>query len=96
MKKLITTTLVTCSLISVTSLQAHAQENNSIKPESLKKPINTKVHNDQDVKAYLEIMHQRLSRNLKNLEMLMFKIMHLSNMKLQINNKTLLESLIIP
>lgn len=54
MKKLITTTLVTCSLISVTSLQAHAQENNSIKPESLKKPINTKVHNNQDVKAYLQ------------------------------------------
>ncbi|WP_436860681.1 M4 family metallopeptidase [Staphylococcus caeli] len=73
MKKVLTTTLATCALISLSSFEVQAEEkNNSIKPESLKQPIKTKINNDNDVKAYLQknagklVSHIKESKSITN------------------------------
>ncbi|EJX17636.1 zinc metalloprotease [Staphylococcus sp. OJ82] len=60
MKKVLSTTLLSCSLLAFTTSYAHAQESNSIKPESLESSNTPTINNNADVEQFLQNNAQSL------------------------------------
>lgn len=63
MKKIFSTTLLASSILAITSGNVHAEESNSIQPESFKKADNSTIQNETDVKQYLNQHAQDLVKD---------------------------------
>src|SRR5699024_422252 len=60
MKKILSTTLLSCSLLAFTTSYANAQESNSIKPESLESSNIPIINDNADVEQFLQNNAQSL------------------------------------
>ncbi|MFQ3902322.1 M4 family metallopeptidase [Staphylococcus sp. 50Mo3-1] len=63
MRKIFSTTLLASSILAITSGNVHAEESNSVQPESFKKTDNSTIQNETDVKQYLNQHAQDLVKD---------------------------------